>query len=217
MRFIDPDGMTDEDLLDKWENESLIANGFNVAAVKGPEWASKMAFKVHQKANENGINRNGKAKDKSEEELRAIEIDGLNSGTVWADENQHQTGEYSFMHAMTNDPEQRRMNKELALEFVRKYYAQAQEKLKSGDAHFAYFLLGVALHPLQDATSPAHAGWQKWTGKENWLQLILHAGKELFYPGTDSNLQKITNKILDLFQSGKPLPKYDYFESIKPD
>jgi hypothetical protein len=222
VREIDPDGMTGEDpptpneeKFEKWHNEDLADKGFDLKAVNGPNWASKGLFKVHQKANANGINRNGAAKNKEEEDLREMEINGLNAGTEWADKASHQTGEDAFMHEMTDDPSSYDA-KGKANDFIRKYYKLAQEELKKGDIGYAYMLLGIALHPLQDATSPAHAGWQTWTGNESLLTELNHVRKELFYPGPNSNLQQITNHVLDLFQNNKSLPEYwDLFSMVK--
>jgi hypothetical protein len=78
-------------------------------------------------------------------------------------------------------------------------------------------LLGEALHPLQDATSPSHAGFQVWSGHEDWITEGAHVNSELIYPGINSNLQNITNKILDLFQNKLPLPSGNLFNGIKAD
>lgn len=221
IRNIDPDGMEVagvESLL-SWArmrtnqeaSEEWLKNAFNNEGFKGPnqpDWASKLFWKVHQQANRNGINRKGKAKTKEEADARAIQLAALNEGTVWADANSHQTGEYAFMHAMSNDPSNAD-SKMKAIEFIRKYYSMALEVLKKGgDDKYAYLLLGIALHPLQDATSPVHAGFQTWTGKESKLQVAWHAVQELRYPGIDSNLQKVTNRVLDLFQEKHNLPEY---------
>lgn len=71
---------------------------------------------------------------------------------------------------------------------------------------------------MQDATSPAHGGFQVWTGHESKLEEFNHAKQELFYPGQNSNLQKVTNTYLDWFQnSNAPLPTGNLFNGIKHD
>jgi RHS repeat-associated protein len=192
-------------------------NAANPGLGLGPTWASKGPFKVHQQANANGINRNGKAKNKKEADLREIEINGLNDGTDWADANEHQTGEFSFMHEMTDDAANNVDSKMKAIAFIRKYYSLGLVELKKGgDIRLAYMYLGIALHPLQDATSPVHAGWQVWTGKEWPTTEAWHAVQELFYPGVKSNLQNVTNQILDMFQRQHDLPEYwDVFSIVK--
>jgi hypothetical protein len=69
---------------------------------------------------------------------------------------------------------------------------------------------------LQDATSPAHGGFQTWSGKEAPSEVVTHVSSELIYPGKGSNLQMITNKYLDWFQnSNAPLPTGNLFTNIK--
>ena len=78
--------------------------------------------------------------------------------------------------------------------------------------------MGKGLHALQDATSPAHGGFQQWDGHENLGQQYSHVKQELTYPGKNSNLQKITNIYLAWFQnSSSPLPKGNLFNGIKTD
>ena len=56
------------------------------------------------------------------------------------------------------------------------------------------------------------------TGKESLWDKIKHVSKELFYPGANSNLQKITNMYLDWFEKSKnPLPAENLFNSVKTD
>jgi hypothetical protein len=89
----------------------------------------------------------------------------------------------------------------------------------------AYFNLGIALHTLKDATSPAHTGFQPWSDFTSWAgsgnprveSATSHVAKELTYPGTNSNLQRITTEVINLFQAGKNLPEGDLFKSIGSD
>jgi hypothetical protein len=75
-----------------------------------------------------------------------------------------------------------------------------------------------ALHALQDATSPAHNGFQPWSTHPGAVNDVMHVGQELIYPGTHSNLQQVTNQYLDWFEhSNAPLPKENLFKNIQAD
>ena len=41
--------------------------------------------------------------------------------------------------------------------------------------------------------------------------------KEIYYPGTKSNLQSVTNFYVDWLESGAPLPKENLFTNIHSD
>jgi RHS repeat-associated protein len=225
MRFIDPDGMevietafsttyTGEDAVNELR---ILQEQYNSSA--SDPWSSQYPFTVHQKANENGINRKGESKDPVEKKLMDLELDALNEGTVFADENQFQNGANSFRHAMRSSEKQTVQEAmDNADKFVRKQFAKAKELLLQGNTKEAYKQFAIGLHALQDATSPTHAGFQVWTGEETIKQEVNHISKELFYPGTNSNLQKVTNQYLDWFQkSTAPLPSTNLFSGINHD
>ena len=138
-------------------------------------------------------------------QLLAI-IKSLNDGTVYADEASFQTGALSYRHGMRNAGQSIAEARNLADALVRRQYALAQNLLTQGLVADAYFQLSIGLHTLQDATSPAHAGFQVWSDHVSLGELILHADKELTYPGSGSNLQRVTNELLDLFNHNAPLP-----------
>lgn len=119
---------------------------------------------------------------------------------------------------MSNNGQTPEQAKSDADKFVRAQLKKAKELLLSGDMDQAYFEFGVGLHTLQDATSPAHSGFQEWDGNESLSEIKKHVTQELFYPGRNSNLQKVTNKYLNWFQSSDTsLPSENLFNSIKSD
>ena len=65
----------------------------------------------------------------------------------------------------------------------------------------AYFFFGAALHTMQDSTSPSHQGFQEWSGQESLFEKIAHAGKEVFQPGSDSELRNITKQAWEGFKN----------------
>lgn len=182
-----------------------------------PDWASKGYWKVHQMANYQSVSRND---DHSFEFLRLlyIKVNALNAATVEADKDQSAEG--AFKHAMKNGLNNQPIEeaKDDADKYVREQFKIAKELLAQGNINHAYYVFGLGLHVLQDATSPAHSGFQSWTGKESDKELYNHVKQELHYPGPNSNLQRITNQYLDWFEhSNSPLPSANLFNNISHD
>lgn len=121
-------------------------------------------------------------------------LDALDRATVYADGDEFQTGAYSYRHGMRNEGEtiSQAMNK--ADDFVRTQFMKGKALLKKGKIAEAYFEFGKGLHALQDATSPAHGGFQKWDGKEGLSDIYNHVIKELSYPG--KKVSSVCNKYL---------------------
>jgi RHS repeat-associated protein len=226
LRFIDPDGMKEFDEIDpnEFEKNKQVqkdAKAFVNALQNAddPDWASKGPFKVHQTANYNGVRReSAKNREKGFQKRRTQALD---AATVYADGATFQTSNYSYRHGMRDGSTNQTVDEavELADKFVRQQFGLAKQLLENGEIYEAYFEFGVGLHALQDATSPAHGGFQSWTGNETKEELWGHVSQELFYPGRESNLQKITNQYLDWFEnsSSGPLPSENLFMSIKTD
>jgi len=244
IRFIDPDGMkvtqvgdlttaTGQDAIDAFKylqetrgnnNESTNANNISKenSGNDGPDWASKGPFKVHQTANHNAVFRHGVNARQGVSITDYIKQKALDDATEWADANEHQKGEFSYMHAMSNaDPESKQSSEqamEQADQYVRSQFDKGRELLNAGKLYQAYFEFGKGLHTLQDATSPAHAAFQSWHTNESTENLIAHVLQELRYPGQDSNLQRVTNQFLDWFEHSKaPLPSGNLFRNINTD
>jgi len=184
-----------------------------------PEWTSKLGWSVHQMANTNAIYKSVGGAD--------LEWNGngyanaMDEGTEWADGKDNQTAEKSYIHEMRNgNTKQTTAEASVpANAFIREYWQKARDAQAAGKTVDAYKYLGIAIHPLQDATSPAHAGWQPWKGsQESTESEIRHVLKECFYPGKNSNLQAVTNKYVNMFYNTKdPLPAGDLFLGIKAD
>ncbi|HLX91558.1 MAG TPA: RHS repeat-associated core domain-containing protein, partial [Puia sp.] len=185
--------------------------------VFSPSWASALLWQVHQKANENALLAETPPNESNSIDARRR---AMNQGTVWADSKKNQTSPNSYMHAMS-DGRHRQPVEEADLEannHVRKYWALARAAQAKGNEFEAYRNLGIAIHPLQDATSPAHHGFQPWDEDESFEEKVRHTLKENKYPGPTSNLQKVTNTYVDLFMNSRlPLPEGDLFKSIEAD
>ena len=115
--------------------------------------------------------------------------------------------------------------KDAADAYVRSQLRWAKELLRQGRTYDAYYEFGKALHTLQDATSPAHGGFQPWSDEPGFLNAVWHGlkaawhvDKEIEYPGINSHLQGVTNYFLDWFEhSNAPLPTGNLFNGIEAD
>ena len=142
----------------------IPGNSYSVA------WASKAGFLVHQRMTWIVLG----------DDITRAERRILDSAQVYADSDEFQSTESSFRHAMRTPGQSVEEARHLANNFIRQQFLKAWNA-KTRDK--ALFEFGVALHTLQDSTSPAHAGFQVWKGMENTTQLemINHGRKELFY------------------------------------
>ncbi len=179
------------------------------------KWPTK-GMEVHQQAIDNYYDDIKKGKSKAEIDLIKKKIGILKTAELKADENQN--GEVSYTHAMRNETQTPEEAKKLADQYVREKFMKAKQLFAEGKVEEAYALFGLALHTLQDATSPAHNGFQLWTGKETEWEKFRHNLSESFFPGINSNLQKITNLAIEWFEKlNTPLPSENLFNGIKAD
>jgi hypothetical protein len=160
-------------------------------------WASQKGFYVHQSVTDRLIGRT-----LSLQERRVLE-----RAQVFADSKQFQDAASSFRHAMRNPKQTPDEARALANEFVRGEFARAWAAPTRAEALFRF---GVALHTLQDATSPSHAGFQVWSGEETFGEETEHVRHELFDPGRGSALHGATRAAWEWFLLGK-LPEGDLF------
>jgi len=126
---------------------------------------------------------------------------------VFADSARFQEPAFSFRHAMRNPDQTVDEARSLANDFVRDQFARAWAAPTRDEALFRF---GVALHTLQDSTSPSHAGFQVWSGEETRGQVAAHVRRELFDPGRGSALHAATFAAWEWFLLGK-LPEGDLF------
>jgi hypothetical protein len=142
------------------------------------------------------------ASDLSEDDVRT-----LAGAQVFADSDQFQTSKTAFRHAMSGEGQTAQEASVLANAFVRKQFKRAWNAPTREDALIEF---GLALHTLQDSTSPSHFGFQIWTDHENREQQIKHISQELFNPGEGSNLYRATRDAWKWFND-KTLPSGDLF------
>ncbi|HDH12596.1 MAG TPA: RHS repeat protein [Nitrospirae bacterium] len=160
-------------------------------------WASQKGFYVHQRATYRAISHL----------LPQNQRRALVKAQVYADSKQYQTAENAYRHAMRNPSQTSEQAQALANAFVS---SQFQKAWAAKDINAALFEFAIALHALQDATSPAHENFQPWTGQESLLEEIEHVSQELFDPGPGSPMYEVTEEAWEWFQSGT-LPEGDLF------
>jgi RHS repeat-associated protein len=181
-------------------------------------WGSTGMFPVHQEANERAIQKMINCGACELSGVNKTALDAMNAATVDAD--QDQSGANAYKHAMRNGDNGQTVEEamKLADAFVRQQFMLAKEFLKEGRMIAAYYYFGVGLHTLQDATSPAHGGFQPWSSNEDASGWWNHVKQEGFYPGMNSNLQKVTDQYLKWFEStSTTLPAENLFLNIKAD
>jgi RHS repeat-associated protein len=149
-------------------------------------YASQLGFYVHQRA---GFLVFG-------DQISQSELSTIARGQEWADSKINQTANRSYMHAMRNGDtnETRASACQKSNAFIQKVASKALAEKRKGNMHHALFYFAVALHTMQDSTSPSHRGFQPWSdhvGKEEELE---HVTKEMIYPGKGSDLDKITQR-----------------------
>lgn len=138
------------------------------------------------------------------------ELKMLKDGVKEADKDEWQDVPNSHRHAMTPSDMSKTDARKKANDFVRDELNQARNATNVADAmrHLSY-----AMHAMQDAASPAHAGFQKYGGVS---EMPGHIWKELFDPGAGSNLDKATDLAYKYYTGELPMPK-DFFENICAD
>ena len=230
-KYIDPTGMSSESTGEEstgWTENHVRLNetfgdtyGFNSTInseiAKSPQWASKAGFVVHQLANMNALLLIYREDGTLTEGNVKMMLTQLDKATVYADSDKFQNAWAAYRHAMRRPGQTVNQAKRKADHFVRKRYAWALSHYKNGDYEMAYFTLGVALHALQDATSPAHHGFQLWSGEESHSEEVDHVKQEIWYPGVDSNLNKVTMWFLRSFIAKEELPSGNIFDTIESD
>lgn len=154
-------------------------------------WASQGGFNVHQNVGAEVF-----GKDLGKDNLKSVD-----EGHEWADSAAHQTSEYTYMHAMRHPGQTIDQARDASNEFIRNSASMALSAKADGDMQKAYFWFGVALHTMQDSTSPSHQGFQLWTGNETKLQEFNHVRQEMFKPSSNSELYQVTRQAWKSFQN----------------
>jgi len=140
----------------------------------------------------------------------------------------YQSGPFSFLHGMSGThedgtayftPEQ---GQALTDAWIRYNFNLSQQALSDGRPDWALFHFGLALHPSQDTTSPAHNDYNgllgthtfmPWRDKAPLSVEIPHVASEAHYPGDNSNLARATRGLFDMFFNQQSLPSTPVFNT----
>jgi YD repeat-containing protein len=120
-----------------------------------------------------------------------------------------QGAEESLMHAMSTTKLQLTSSeqRDLANDWVRFNLMQAYEYKAAGDTNLALFHVGVAMHDVQDYTSPAHGFDKNWDGFNFSFKSISEGFKHVFSewrdPGPGSNLDRTSQDIYRMYQENR--------------
>jgi len=141
----------------------------------------------------------------------------LNMATVFVDNGQgQQDPALSYQHAMRAPHQSKAIARALANLWAKRNMIAAQ-KAYCGcgemDHVAALWDFGLALHTVQDSTSPAHHGFQVWHGlAPQWLAAATwHVAREAFDPGSGSNLDKASKWLWSFMKCPAPALPNDFF------
>jgi len=133
-------------------------------------------------------------------------------GPKLADVPLYQGSQYAYRHAMSQVGESAINARVKSNCFVRKQFKLAWLMQDEGKSREAMEFFGLALHTLQDSTSPVHNGFQPWG--DSLLEKIKNYPKHLFLeeinPGTASNLYQASEDAFRYFRT-RNLPDSDLF------
>lgn len=136
----------------------------------------------------------------------------LKDAQVRIDEDQSEAA--SPRHAMRSPSQTVEAARAAANDFVRQEIEAARKLEGIGSHDEAMQRLGNAMHTLQDATSPAHHGFQLWRDEYNHSKEGLgHVLKENYDPGPNSALDRVTRTVYDYFTGAQPMPE-DFFARV---
>ncbi len=91
-------------------------------------------------------------------------LSALMRGSKRADSNPYQNPSHSYMHAMRAADQSHQDAERMMNNFIKQKVGEYKTLLSQGTTDKAYESLGMAMHPLMDATSPSHEGFQEWSG-----------------------------------------------------
>ena len=196
-----------------------VKNQLNTVKDINGLWGSVEPWGVHQQQNaymiEKYYSQYGIARWK-----KSNVINQLNRATLWVDGKSNQDVKFSYMHAMTpgfdwlkNDAMKDANN------FVRTNLYSGIWHKKHGNEALGWYYFGIALHTIQDSTSPKHHGFQTWTydcARSTWCTVISHGSHERTWPGAGSNLDRASRTLL-YWYSKNHVPSYFIFNTFGGD
>lgn len=123
----------------------------------------------------------------------------------WIDKDQ--ANEVQFKHSLSIPGQQPLEAWKLANDFTRNEIAAARDLENAGQHVEALKRLSNAIHTMQDATSPAHKGFQQYDNNWSWSKKIEHYQRETNPSvGELRELDAATRRAWEFFKSNQPLP-----------
>jgi len=190
-----------------WLRALTLASCFSTCAAQA--WSSRdggpLFERVHQIALENVF--------KNDTNVPASALKILRERQEFVDKDQQATN--SFEHSMTGLLKGQSLKTQMPLyitqteAFVSNKLAAAITARRGGLMPLAFTNLGVALHPLQDATSPSHEGFQSWSDDEGYFAMFLHVVKERSFPGegvAKARLEGVVRWAFDIYMERTNMP-----------
>jgi RHS repeat-associated protein len=146
--------------------------------------------------------------------LAASDVGIVDAASVFVDNGQGTA--QSYQHAMRAPGQSKAAARAAANAWVTQNLKAAQQNWCTCGAMnhpVALWHFGLALHTVQDSTSPAHYGFQVWHGlaPQWWPADADHVAKEAWDPGAGSNLDKATAWLWSFMTCPSPPLPADYF------
>ena len=194
--------------LDRWLTRDTIgeAGGINLYRFVGNNpvnkvdplglWASDSLFPVHQYIIDRAL---AFLPDQSRQIIKDAQV------TV----DKYQGSRDDFMHAMKspNDSLADAVDKTNA--FIAAHLRNAQQLRAEGKCDASLKEFGYALHAVQDSSSPAHAGFQEWSGNEPWINELAHVSLESTQAQADnSSAVRDTHLLWGMYDGKIPIPSH---------
>jgi RHS repeat-associated protein len=144
----------------------------------------------------------------------------LKFAQIVADSSVFQSLNFSFVHAMTGGSATASNRAFFRVEsgmFVNAAINMAQQAYAAGDTETGDLYSGIALHPIQDSTSPSHAVFAAWYGTNSVFTALAHIARELHDPGPGSQLDQATRYGYSLTQLPAEARPDDPYQNIYHD
>lgn len=131
------------------------------------------------------------------------------------DQDADQSDEHSMTGVTNGAPNESQLKAQYIQrteQLLRTSFTAAVAARKKGDTNSALLSLAKTIHALEDATSPAHRGFQPWKDSFGIWEMAKHVFKERAYPVDDSThfykvrLEGVVRYAYDIYMETVPIP-----------
>jgi RHS repeat-associated protein len=161
-------------------------------------WSSKFALLVADDVHQMAIERVAGGRGISQNAIRVMQ-------DAQVDIDRFQSNADQYLHAMRGSGVSKSEAITRANNWVNDRLMSAIVARDEGREDAAWQAVGLAIHTVQDATSPAHRGFQMWDSHAGFRAQIEHGLRENTYPTAGTReareLEGATRWILDVFES----------------